>query len=140
MAADLDAREVTINYLSGSFTMTVGNAKDLFGPDSDLVGGGGIPKTVSVKGHTRTRVIGGASKTISGYSYTYEQWPASGHGQSAGGQPVAMAWEGSQGEWISRVSGPFWAFGSFLEENSPKNVFFTALGGKTYGPYKKANP
>jgi len=28
---------------------------------------------------------------------------------------------------------------SFLEENSPKNVFFTAMGGKTYGPFKKAS-
>lgn len=139
MAADLDAREVTINYLDGSLTMTVGNAKDLFGADAPIVGGGGLPKTVSVKSHPRVRVIGGASKTVAGYSYTYEQWPASGHGQAAGGEPVSMAWDGSEGSWIARVNGPLWALGSFLSDNSPKNVFFTAVGGKTYGPFKKDN-
>ena len=137
MAQDLDAREVTINYEGGSLSMTVGNAKDLFGENSSLIGGGGDPKTVSVKGHSRTRVIGGASKTVAGYSYTYDQWPASGHGQAAGGEPVSMAWEGSEGSWVSRVNGPLWELASFLDANSPKNVFFTALGGKTYGPFKK---
>ena len=65
MAQDLDAREVTINYLGGSLSMTVGNAKNLFGENAPLIGGGGLPKTVSVKSHSRTRVIGGASKSIS---------------------------------------------------------------------------
>ena len=137
MSTDLDARELVINYAGGSLTMTVGNAKDLFGPDATFVGGGGSPKTVAVKSHTRTRVIGGPTTSVAGYSYTFEQWPASGHGTSAGGEPVAMSWEGSEGEWISRVAGPFWALASFLEENSPKNVFFTAVGGKTNGPFKK---
>ena len=139
MAQDLDAREVTINYLGGSLSMTVGNAKDLFGENAPFIGGGGLPKTVSVKSHNRTRVIGGGSKTVAAYSYTYDQWPASGHGQSAGGEPVSMAWEGSEGSWIARVNGPLWQLGSFLEDNSPKNVFFTALGGKTYGPFKMGN-
>lgn len=137
MAQDLDAREVTLNYLGGSLTMTVGNAKDLFGADAALIGGGGLPKTVSVKSHSRTRVIGGSTKPINAYTYTYEQWPASGHGQAAGGTPVSMAWEGSGGEWIARVDGPLWELAGFLDDNSPKNVFFTAKGGKTYGPFKK---
>ena len=139
MATDLDARELVINYEGGSLTMTVGNAKNLFGDDATFVGGGGLPKTVAVKGYSRTRVIGGPTSTVAGYSYTFEQWPASGHGTSAGGEPVAMSWEGSEGEWISRVNGPFWKLASFLEANSPKNVFFTALGGNTYGPFKKAS-
>ena len=138
MAQDLDAREVTINYDGGSLSMTAGNAKDLFGENASFIGGGGEEATVSVKSHTRTRVIGGASKTISAYSYTYEQWPASGHGQAAGGEPVSMTWEGSEGSWIGRVNGPLWQLASFLEDNSPKNVFFSALGGKTYGPFKKS--
>ena len=139
MATDLDAREIVINYDDGSLTMTVGNAKNLFGENASFIGGGGEEKTVSVKSHTRTRVIGGATTSVSGYSYTYDQWPAKGHGTAAGGEPVAMSWEGSEGEWVSRVSGPFWALASFLETNAPKNTFFTALGGKTYGPFKKAS-
>ena len=139
MATDLDAREMVINYEGGSLTMTVGNAKDLFGEDATFIDSGGVSKTVAVKSHTRTRVIGGTTTSVAGFSYTYEQWPASGHGTSAGGEPVAMSWEGSEGSWISRVAGPLWSLASFLEENSPKNVFFTALGGKTYGPFKKAS-
>lgn len=139
MALDLDARELVINYEGGSVTMTVGNAKNLFGDDATFVGGGGEPKTVAVKSHTRTRVIGGPTTSVAGFSYTFDQWPAKGHGTSAGGEPVAMSWEGSEGEWVSRVSGPFWSLASFLEANAPKNVFFTALGGKTYGPFKKGN-
>jgi hypothetical protein len=119
--------------------MKVGNAEHLFGADADIIGTGGLPKTTSVKGHPRTRVIGGATKTISAYTYTYDQWPASGHGQAAGGTPVSMAWEGSEGSWISRVSGPLWSLASFLEDNATRNCFFTALGGKTYGPFRKGN-
>ena len=136
MAIDLDAREVTINYLGGSLTMTVGNAKHLFGEGSEFIGAGGIEKTVSVKSHPRTRVIGGDTKTISGYSYKYEQWPASGHGLAAGGEPVMMTWENSQGSWLSRVTGPLYALANFLETESPKSVWFQALGGKNYGPFK----
>jgi hypothetical protein len=139
MAADLDAREIVINYEGGSLSMTVGNAKNLFGEDATFIGGGGDPETVSVKSHTRTRVIGGPSTNVAAYSYTFDKWPAKGHGTAAGGEPVAMSWDGSEGEWISRVSGAFWSLATFLEANSPKNVYFTALGGKTYGPFKKAN-
>ena len=136
MAVDLDAREVTINYVGGSLTMTVGNAKHLFGEGSEFIGAGGLPKTVSVKSHPRTRVIGGDTKTVSGYTYSYERWPASGHGLAAGGEPVSMTWEGSQGSWLSRVTGPLYALANFLEQESPKSVWFQALGGKNYGPFK----
>lgn len=136
MSADVDAREITIAYTGGSVTMTVGNAKDLFGQDNPLVSVIGEEKTVSVQGHSRTRVIGGASKTISGYSYTYTQWPTGGHGQSAGGEEVMMSWTGSDGEWLARVSGSLWEFGKFLSTSSPKTVFFQAKGGKPYGPFK----
>ena len=139
MDAELRAREVTINYVGGSLTMKVGNAEHLFGADANIIGTGGLPKTTSVKGHPRVRVIGGASKTVSAYTYTYDQWPASGHGQAAGGTPVSMAWEGSEGSWIGRVSGPLWSLASFLEDNASRNCFFTALGGKTYGPFNKGN-
>ena len=136
MAVDLDAREVTINYVGGSLTMTVGNAKHLFGEGSEFIGAGGIPKTVSVKSHPRTRVIGGGTKTVSGYSYTYEQWPATGHGLASGGEPVMMTWERSQGSWLARVTGPLYALANFLEQESPVHVWFQALGGKNYGPFK----
>ena len=137
MAIDTDAKEVTIAYPGGSVTMTVGNAKSLFGEDNPLITAVGEQKDVSVKQHVRTRVIGGPSKTVAPYTYTYTQWPTGGHGAAAGGEEVAMSWTGSQGEWIARVSGSLWEFGSFLNSNSPKIVFFNAVGGKSYGPFQK---
>jgi hypothetical protein len=137
MSTEVDARQVTINYEGGSLTMTVGNAKDLFGVDNPLITGGGEVKTVSVKGHPRTRVIGGTTKQIETYTYQYIQWPSGGHGQAAGGEEVMMAWEGSQGAWLSRVSGPLWQLGNFLDLNAPKTTFFTAKGGDPYGPFRK---
>ena len=136
MSQDVDARDITIAYTGGSVTMTVGNAKDLFGQDNPLVSVIGEEKTVSVKESTRTRVIGGASKVVPGYSYTYTQWPTGGHGQAAGGEEVMMSWTGSDGEWLARVSGSLWEFGAFLSSSSPKTVFFQAKGGKPYGPFK----
>lgn len=136
MAVDLDAREVTINYQGGSLTMTVGNAKHLFGEGSEFIGTGGIPKTVSVKTHPRVRVIGKGSRTIESFSYSYEQWPSSGHGLAAGGTPVMMTWERSQGSWLARVTGPLYALANFLEQESPVQVWFQAKGGKNYGPFK----
>lgn len=138
MTVDVDAREITIAYEGGSVTMVVGNAKDLFGEDNPLITSVGEEKTVSVKQHTRTRVIGGPSKTIAANSYTYTQWPTGGHGQAAGGEEVAMYWTGSNGTWIARVSGSLWEFGAFLQKASPKLVWFTATGGKPYGPFKAA--
>lgn len=138
MAKDLDAREVTINYLGGSLTMVVGNAKALFGEDAEIVGNTSVPTTVGVKGHPRTRIIGGDTKTIEGYTYTFDQWPAGSHGQAAGGEPVMMSWTGSEGEWQARVAGPLWRFSNFLAANCPVNTFYTAKGGKPRGPYKKS--
>jgi hypothetical protein len=137
MASDLDARETTINYAGGSLTMTVGNAKDLFGEDSNVYGAAGEPKDVSVKGHSRTRVIGGATTNVAAYSYSYIQWPTNGRSNAAGGEPIVMSWTGSEGEWQGRVSGSLWELGTFLQANSPKSVWFHAKGGKGYGPFQK---
>jgi hypothetical protein len=137
MASDLDARETTINYAGGSLTMTVGNAKNLFGEDSSIYGAAGEPKTVGVKGHKRTRVIGGGTKDIEPYSYNYIQWPVNGRSNAAGGEPIVMSWTGSEGEWQGRVSGSLWELGTFLQANSPKSVWFHTKGGKGYGPFQK---
>ena len=137
MATDVDAQNITINYEGGSLEMTIGNAKWCFGEDSDLISGGGVSQTVAVKGHSRTKVIGGGSTTISPFTYTYNQWPASSNSMAAGGLPVAMWWVESEGEWISRVSGPLWKLADFLNANALQNTWFQASGGKTYGPFKK---
>lgn len=117
--------------------MTVGNFKDLYGEDTNIIGAAGEPMTVSVKGHTRKRVIGGGTTTVEPYTYEYIQWPTNGRSNAAGGTPVMMSWTGSEGEWGARVSGPLWRLGTFLQSTSPKSVWFYAKGGKGYGPFQK---
>jgi len=137
MAIDLDAREATINYDGGSLTMTVGNLKDLFGSDASSFGADGQPKTVAVRGHKRTRVIGGPTTDIEGYTYDFIQWPTNGRANAAGGEPIVMTWDGSEGSWQARVSGSLWELGLFLQKASPKSVWFYAKGGEGYGPFMK---
>lgn len=138
MSTDVDAQRITLNYEGGSLTMTIGNAKSLFGEDSELITGGGESTSVSVKGHTRTRVIGGPSTSISAFSYTFSKWPSGSSGNAAGGAEVAMWWVDSEGVWISRVSGPLWKLSDFLSVNAPQNTWFQAAGGKPFGPYRKS--
>lgn len=137
MAQDLDARETTINYDGGSLTMTVGNFKSLFGEDTNIIGADGQPATVSVKGHSRVRVIGSAATNVAAHTREYIQWPTNDRSNAAGGQPVVMRWTGSDGDWQGRVSGPLWKLGTFLQTTSPKSVWFHVKGGKGYGPFQK---
>ena len=70
MAIDADAQSVTINYEGGSIRMAMGNARSLFGADNPNLRPSGEQKTVSVKSHTRTRVIGGPTTPVEASTYT----------------------------------------------------------------------
>ena len=133
MAQDPDAREISINYEGGSIVMTIGNAKSLFGPDSSVLRPTGVETAVSVKKHNRVRVIGGASKSIEPYTYTYTQWPVGSSSLAAGGEPILMAWEGSEGYWTARMTGSAWELGTFLNNTAPKAVTFKTDRGVPYG-------
>lgn len=135
MAQDFDAANVTINYEGGSITMPIGNAKNLFGDDGyQLLRPQGEDVTVSVKAHSRTRVIGGPTTSVSSTSYTYKKWPRSSRSNSAGGQQIVMAWEGSEGNWIARMTGSAADLGTFLNASAPKPVTFST-SGSNYGPF-----
>ncbi len=138
MAIDYDAKTVPINYEGGSIRMVVGNAKDLFGEDATVLAMEGVEKTVSVKGHTRTRVIGGPSTPVEGGPYTYTQWPISGGGNAAGGEAILMRWEGSEGWWTARLTGSAWELGTFLNKTVTKATEFKTAQGISYGPFIKA--
>ena len=137
MATDFDARETTINYEGGALTMTLGNAKDLFGEDNEAIGADGDAVSISVKSHSRTRKIGKDSVTIAAHTRDYIQWPTNGRSNAAGGEPIVMTWTGSDGEWQARCTGPLWRLGTFLQSTSPKSVWFHAKGGRGYGPFQK---
>ena len=138
MAGDFNAKRITINYEGGSFEMALGNIKGLFTESLVNEQTRGKEVTVGVKGHPRVRVIGGSSKQVNGYDYTYMQYPASSNSIAAGGEEVFVWWEGSQGKWVSRVSGPLWKFADYLSSAAEVDCFFRAAGGKTYGPFKKS--
>ena len=135
MAKDYDAVNVTINYEGGSITMPVGNAKNLFGDDGyELLRPQGEDVTVGRKAHTRTRVIGGPSTNVEATNFTYKKWPRSARSNSAGGQEIVMAWEGSEGNWVVRMTGSASDLGTFLNASSPKPVTFST-SGSNYGPF-----
>ena len=135
MPTDFDALNVTINYSGGSITLPAGNAKSLFGDDGyALLRPEGEEVTISKKAHTRTAVIGGPSTNVAASTYTYTKWPRSSRSNSAGGQEIVMAWEGSEGNWVARMNGSASDLGTFLNEAAPKPVTFSTPGSN-YGPF-----
>ena len=129
------ATKQTINYTGGSLTMTTGALQSLFGAALDDLTSTAEDVSVTVTGHSRTRVIGGDPVAVSGHSYTYKQWPTSESGQSAGGAVVYMAWPGSEGSWTARVTGSFSDLGTFLQNQTPTGVTFVSQRGTKYGPF-----
>lgn len=134
---DPDAKDLTLNYPGGSLTMPLGALKDLLGDTFEGLTPVPETKSVSVKSHSRTRVIGSPSTTVSGFSYEFTQWPTSQANNAAAGEVVLLTWDGSDGPWTGRVSGSLSALGIFLVANSTKPVAFRSQRGTKYGPFKK---
>ena len=136
MATDPDGKDLTVNYPGGSLTMTVGALKSLFGADTPIIVPVPEEKTVTVKSHSRVRVIGQPASNVTGFSYNFTQWPTSQANNAASGDVVLLSWEGSDGDWTGRVSGAFSALGTFLLANSTKAVVFRSERGTKYGPFQ----
>ena len=132
---DSDSKNITLNYDGGSITMARGNAKDIFGADFAALDGGSVETNVSVKSHTRTRVIGGASTPISGYTYTYQQWPTSLASNAAAGTVILMEWDGSGGAFTARVTGSMADAATYFNANVSKTLAFRTQRGTKYGPF-----
>ena len=117
--------------------MTIGALEALFGEDAEILTPVPETETVTVKSHSRTRVIGGPVTNVTGYSYENIQWPTSQANNAAAGDAVLLTWDNSDGSWTGRVTGAFAALGVFLSANSPKSVVFRSERGTKYGPFKK---
>lgn len=137
MADDPKAKSFTINFAGGSATSTVGVWESLFGEDAEILNPVPGTETVTVKSHSRTRVIGGPVTSVAGYSYENIQWPTSQASNAAAGKLVLIDWQGSDGVWSAMVTGSFAGFGVFLTANSTKTVKFRSERGTKYGPFKK---
>ncbi len=137
MASDPKASDFTINYEGGSLTMPRGNLEDIFGDDFADLNPDEKKTSVTVKQHTRTRVIGGSSTTILPFSYSYTSWPRSEANNAAAGRVAIFTWKDSDGNWDGRVTGSFADLGTFLSKKSPKTINFRTERGTKYGPFKK---
>lgn len=112
MAVDPKAREFALTYDGGYFRATVGLLEYLYGPNFGDNVGAGQSKSVSVKGHTRQRVIGGPSTSVAGYSYNYIDYPHRNKGTAATGQQIAI--QTDDGVFSARVGGSIQDFKAFL--------------------------
>ena len=119
--------------------MAAGNAKALFGEDNPNLRPDGEEKTVSVKSHSRTRVIGGPSTSVEANTYKYTQWPVGSSSNAAGGEAILMTWDGTESWWTARLHGSASDLGTFLDKESPRGVMFRTSRGTTYGPFVRTN-
>lgn len=134
MAVDTDAQDITVNYEGGSITMAIGNAKQVFGSGSPSLNPNPPTESVSVKSHSRTRVIGGPSTNVTGYSYEIKQWPRSTSSNAKGGAVVLIRFTDSDGWFTTRVTGSMAALMDFMKDAQNVTVEFKTQRGTKYGP------
>jgi len=132
MAADPKARKFSLTWEGGYLTTTRGLLEEIWGTDFLKTAGAGVPKVVAVKGHTRTRVIGGGSKAVGAYSYNTMEYPRKVKGGAAGGQAILINSSGSW--WTARLGGSVQEFKAFLKgKGAPTTPFtFTTQRGGEY--------
>jgi hypothetical protein len=136
MALDPKARKVALNYPGGSLTATQGLLEAVFGPNLTGAGDSVTTSTVSVSGHSRVRVIGGASKTVGAFNYSRKKYPTAVNGGAAGGEPIALLVNGKY--WTARLSGSHQEFADFLSGASfflDGALFWRSEKGTQYGPF-----
>ena len=117
--------------------MALGALKDLLGDTFEGLTPVPETKQVTVKSHSRVRVIGQPATSVSGFSYEFTQWPTSQANNAASGEVVLLTWDGSDGSWTGRVTGALSSLGIFLVANSTKPVAFRSERGTKYGPFQK---
>jgi hypothetical protein len=136
MALDPKARKVALNFPGGSLTATQGLLEAIYGPNLSGAGNSVTTATVSVSGHSRVRVIGGGSKTVSSYNYSRKKYPTAVNGGAAGGEPIALLVDGKY--WTARLSGSHQEFCDFLTGSSffqSQPLFWRSEKGTQYGPF-----
>lgn len=136
MPADLKAKKVALNFPGGSLTATKGLLEAMFGPNLTGAGANVTVGTVTVSGHSRTRVIGGPSIAVGGYSYTDKKYPTTVGGGAAGGKVVMLLVDGKY--WTARLNGSYQNLADFITGTSfffDGAFFFKTERGTTYGPF-----
>lgn len=118
--------------------MSIGNLKSLFGDNYDTLTTTPADVSTSVSSHSRFRVIGGTSSTVTAHSREYKSWPTSQANGAAAGKKVLLQWSSSAGMWTGRVTGAMADFADFLDSNTSQVVTFRTSRGTKYGPFNNA--
>lgn len=135
MAMDQNARRITMGFPGGSLSATRGLLVALFGPDLVNASQTGTA-TISVQGHSRTRVIGGPSISVSGTSYSRKKFPSGRSNGGAGGEAIKLMVAGDW--WTARLTGSHQDFNDWLENStwaSGNTAMWRSEKGTTYGPF-----
>lgn len=136
MAVDPLARKISIGFPGGSLTATRGLLEAIFG--EDLVNSGQYGEAnVSVQGHSRVRVIGGASTPVAAHSYTAKKYPTGQRGGGSGGEPIQFLMNGDW--WTARLTGSHQALNEWLDTkpgSSSTTLQWRSEKGTPYGPFQ----
>jgi len=136
MALDPLARKISIGFPGGSLTATRGLLEALFG--ADLVKAAQYGEaTVSVQGHSRTRVIGGASTPVAAHDYKAKKYPTGQRGGGSGGEAIQFLMDGDW--WTARLAGSHQALNGWLNTkpgSSSKTLLWRSEKGTPYGPFQ----
>jgi hypothetical protein len=142
MAFDTDARKLTLNFPGGSVRGPAKLLEVVFGDTKLDAAMEGITKSVSVKAHSRVRVIGGPSKNIAANTYTRTRYPSGQAGGPAGGEPIKVLAAGDW--WTLRLTGNHESFNQFLggmvdpDDAGSGAIWWKSERGTSYGPFRKA--
>jgi len=136
MAADPKARKISIGFPGGSITATRGLLEAVFGAglvQSSQYGSA----TVSVDGHSRTRVIGGPTTAVRQHNFTLQKFPTGPQAGGSGGEPIRILYEGKW--WTARLQGSHQALNDWLQDGPGVGVqprLWKSEKGTPYGPFQ----
>lgn len=131
-------RVYTVNFQNGgALTATRGLLDAIFAAGMLTTGSCNAPtNTVSVKSHSRTRVIGLPSTTVSSYSYSLKAYPTTNKNARQGGEPISLRVNGEW--WTARLSGSHQNFMEWLCANTSSlavdELYWKSQHGTNYGP------
>lgn len=128
-------RQVTINFTGGSLTASYALLRTLFVESSIPGVCTPIEKEITRKQHNRFLKIGGSATTVSGVTYTLQQYPSSTTGQALGGEIIFFRVEGDW--WTARLSGNHSDLMKYLCDNASslaRTILWKSARGTKYGP------
>lgn len=140
MAVDQNARRISVGFPGGSLSASRGLLTALFGPGLVNANQSGT-ESVSVKSHSRVRVIGGPATSVSATNYNRVKYPSGRSNGGAGGEAIRLFVAGDW--WTARLTGSHQDFNNWLESStwaSGATAMWRSEKGTTYGPFTPPAP